>query len=81
MPEHRDLAPDLTAGEEAVVIGQGNVALDVARILLTDVDALRKTDITDYAIETLAKSKVKRVRVIGRRGPLQVGLQIGRVDR
>lgn len=64
-----------------MVIGQGNVALDVARILLTDVDALRKTDITDYAIETLAKSKVKRVRVIGRRGPLQVGLQIGRVDR
>lgn len=81
MPEHRDLAPDLTAGEEAVVIGQGNVALDVARILLTDVDALRKTDITDYAIETLARSKVKRVRVIGRRGPLQVGLQVGRVDR
>ncbi|BDD60792.1 NADPH-adrenodoxin reductase [Monascus purpureus] len=79
LPEHRDLAPDLTAGEEAVVIGQGNVALDVARILLTDVDALRKTDITDYAIETLARSKVKRVRVIGRRGPLQAAFTIKEV--
>lgn len=60
-----------------MVIGQGNVALDVARILLSDVDALRKTDIADYALEALAKSKVKRVRVIGRRGPMQVGLKLG----
>jgi adrenodoxin-NADP+ reductase len=67
------LAPDLSLGEEAVVIGQGNVAMDVARILLEDVDILRKTDITDNAIQTLQKSKVKRVRVVGRRGPLQVG--------
>lgn len=71
-PEHRDLAPNLTAGEDAVVIGQGNVALDVARILLTDIDVLRKTDIADYALQELASSKIKRVRVIGRRGPLQV---------
>lgn len=70
-PEHRSLAPDLTAGENAVIIGQGNVALDVARILLSNVDTLRKTDITDYALEELSKSKVKRVRVVGRRGPLQ----------
>lgn len=70
-PEHRNLAPDLTAGENAVIIGQGNVALDVARILLSDLDNLRKTDIADYALEELSKSKVKRVRVVGRRGPLQ----------
>lgn len=72
LPEHRDLAPDLTAGEDAVVIGQGNVALDVARILLSDVEMLRKTDIAEYAVEELVKSKIKRVRVVGRRGPMQV---------
>ena len=72
LPEYANLAPDLTLGEDAVVIGQGNVALDVARILLQNPDALRSTDITAHAMDTLRKSKVKRVRVIGRRGPLQV---------
>ena len=72
LPEYRHLNPDLTSGEDAVVIGQGNVAMDVARVLLADVDALRRTDIADYALEELAKSKVKRVRVVGRRGPMQV---------
>ena len=72
LPEYRDLAPDLTAGEHAVVVGQGNVALDVARILLSDVDALRKTDISEHALEELSRSKIKRVRVVGRRGPMQV---------
>lgn len=74
LPEYSDLAPDLTQGEEAVVIGQGNVALDVARILLQDPENLRPTDITEHALETLRSSRVKRVRVIGRRGPLQVSL-------
>lgn len=74
LPECRDLGPDLTAGENAVIVGQGNVALDVARILLTDIDVLRKTDISEHALEELAKSKIKRVRVVGRRGPMQVGL-------
>ncbi len=72
LPEYADLAPDLEAGEEAVVIGQGNVAMDVARILLRNIDLLRKTDITDQALATLSKSRVKRVRVVGRRGPMQV---------
>jgi adrenodoxin-NADP+ reductase len=72
LPEHADLAPDLTQGEEAVIIGQGNVALDVARMLLEDVDVLRKSDIAEHAIETLSKSKVKRVHIVGRRGPMQV---------
>lgn len=71
LPEYAGLEPDLS-GEEAVVIGQGNVALDVARILLQDVDRLKGTDITEYAVERLLKSRVKRVRVVGRRGPLQV---------
>ncbi|CRG88919.1 ferredoxin--NADP+ reductase [Talaromyces islandicus] len=76
LPEYRDLSPDLTSGEHAVVVGQGNVALDVARILLSDVDALRKTDISEHALEELAKSKVKRVRVVGRRGPMQAAFTI-----
>ncbi|PMD23398.1 mitochondrial putative NADPH:adrenodoxin oxidoreductase [Hyaloscypha hepaticicola] len=79
LPEYSDLAPDLTQGEEAVVIGQGNVALDVARILLQDPNILRSTDITGNAIETLQKSKVKRVRVVGRRGPLQAAFTIKEV--
>ena len=72
LPEYADLSPDLEAGEEAIIIGQGNVALDVARTLLTDVDSLRKTDMTDHALAALSKSRVKRVRVVGRRGPMQV---------
>jgi adrenodoxin-NADP+ reductase len=75
LPEYADLAPDLTQGEEAVIVGQGNVALDVARILLEDPEVLQSTDITSHAVETLQKSKVKRVRVIGRRGPLQVSMK------
>lgn len=73
LPQFQGLTPDLEAGDQAVVIGQGNVALDVARILLTPVDVLRKTDITEQALETLARSRVKSIRVVGRRGPLQVG--------
>ncbi|KAL8298578.1 hypothetical protein RB597_006651 [Gaeumannomyces tritici] len=76
LPEHADLDMDLTAGEEAVVIGQGNVALDVARILLTDVDVLRKTDIAEHALEALSRSRVKRVHIVGRRGPMQAAFTI-----
>ena len=72
LPEHETLAPDLGSGEEAVILGQGNVALDVARTLLSDVDDLKKTDMTVYALDTLSRSRVKRVRVVGRRGPMQV---------
>ncbi|OAT09861.1 ferredoxin-NADP+ reductase [Blastomyces gilchristii SLH14081] len=79
LPECRDLAPDLSSGEDAVVIGQGNVAMDVARLLLTDVDVLRKTDMSEYALEELAKSKIKRVTVVGRRGPMQAAFTIKEV--
>lgn len=72
LPEYKDLAPNLQAGEDAVIIGQGNVALDVARTLLTNIDVLRKTDMTEYALAELVRSKIKRVRVVGRRGPAQV---------
>lgn len=76
LPEHADLVPDLESTDEAVIIGQGNVALDVARILLTSVNELKKTDITDRALVTLAKSRVNRVRVVGRRGPMQAAFTI-----
>lgn len=72
LPEYADLRPDLSVGEEAVIIGQGNVALDVARTLLSDVDRLRTTDMTEQALEALSKSRIRRVRVVGRRGPMQV---------
>lgn len=72
LPGYADLQPDLTSGENAVIIGQGNVALDVARTLLTDVDVLRRTDMAEHALAALARSKVKHVHVVGRRGPFQV---------
>ena len=72
LPEYSELNPILDKGEEAVIIGQGNVALDVARILLTDVDVLRRSDIASRALDTLSKSKIRRVDVVGRRGPMQV---------
>lgn len=72
LPEYANLDPDLTRGDEAVIVGQGNVALDVARMLLENVDVLRKSDITEAAIEKLSKSRIKRVHVVGRRGPMQV---------
>ncbi|GIZ37107.1 hypothetical protein CKM354_000056900 [Cercospora kikuchii] len=71
LPEHADLNPDLQAGETAIVIGQGNVALDVARMLLMDLNELKKTDIAEHAVEALSKSRVRDVKIIGRRGPLQ----------
>ncbi|RPA94508.1 FAD/NAD(P)-binding domain-containing protein [Choiromyces venosus 120613-1] len=76
LPEYRNLKPELHLAEEATVIGQGNVALDVARILLSRLDDLRRTDMTEYAIEELSRSKVKRVRVVGRRGPLQAAFTV-----
>ncbi|KNE68639.1 hypothetical protein AMAG_19771, partial [Allomyces macrogynus ATCC 38327] len=62
---------DLTSTDTAVVLGHGNVALDVARILLTSVDALRGTDISDRALAALAGSTIRHVHVVGRRGPVQ----------
>ena len=76
LPEYTNDSPRLSLGEEAVIIGQGNVALDVARILLSDVDRLRKTDITERALAALSESKVKRVRIVGRRGPMQASFTI-----
>lgn len=69
-PDYRDCHFDLTQ-ESVVIVGQGNVALDVARILLHGVDELRKTDIAEHALDALAASRVREIRIVGRRGPAQ----------
>jgi ferredoxin/flavodoxin---NADP+ reductase len=69
-PHRRDMMPDLS-GARAVVVGNGNVALDVARILVTDPNVLALTDIADHALESLRPCSVEEVVIIGRRGPLQ----------
>ncbi|MBO0677512.1 FAD-dependent oxidoreductase [Mycolicibacterium sp. S2-37] len=69
-PHFAQITPDLS-GSRAVVIGNGNVALDVARILITDPDALSRTDIADHALQSLRPCGVEEVVIVGRRGPLQ----------
>lgn len=69
-PDHRNLAVDLGV-EDVVVVGNGNVAVDVARILATDVEELTRTDIADHALELLRTSAVRTVTMLGRRGPAQ----------
>lgn len=69
-PDFRDCEFDLTQ-ERVAVIGVGNVAIDVARILCRTREELMKTDIADYALEALSNSRVKEVYILGRRGPAQ----------
>ena len=69
-PDYQDRVFDLQT-EVAVVIGQGNVATDVCRILCKTVPELRNTDITQQALEALADSRIREVHMIGRRGPVQ----------
>uniref|UniRef100_A0A915N687 FAD/NAD(P)-binding domain-containing protein n=1 Tax=Meloidogyne javanica TaxID=6303 RepID=A0A915N687_MELJA len=61
--------PKLDTGSNAVVIGNGNVAIDCSRILLSSPERLKQTDITENALNALKKSKIKNVYIIGRRGP------------
>jgi ferredoxin--NADP+ reductase len=70
-PDHTDLEVDLLSAERALVIGNGNVALDVARMLVLAPAELAPTDTADHALEVLAASKVREVVVVGRRGPAQ----------
>jgi ferredoxin--NADP+ reductase len=69
-PDYRDCHFDLSQ-ERAAVVGVGNVAIDVARILCRTPAELATTDIADYALEALSHSKVKEVYLLGRRGPAQ----------
>jgi ferredoxin--NADP+ reductase len=69
-PDYADAQFDLSA-THAVVIGNGNVALDVARMLVLDPDEVSVTDTADHAMGALARAQVEHVTLLGRRGPAQ----------
>lgn len=70
-PDGKNLSPDLKSTDTAVILGQGNVALDVARILLQSTSVLATTDIASHALEALEQSSIRKVYLVGRRGPAQ----------
>ncbi|MGD1058945.1 MAG: FAD-dependent oxidoreductase [Solirubrobacteraceae bacterium] len=70
-PDHTHLEVDLLSAERAVVIGNGNVAIDVARMLVLAQSELAPTDTADHALDVLAASNVNEVVILGRRGPAQ----------
>jgi ferredoxin/flavodoxin---NADP+ reductase len=69
-PDFQDLSFDLS-GERAVVIGNGNVAVDVARMLALTEEELAPTDTTDAAIDAIVQSTLREILMLGRRGPVQ----------
>jgi ferredoxin--NADP+ reductase len=84
-PDYRDLEFDLSA-RRAVVIGNGNVAADVTRLLTLSAAELERTDVADHALEALRESSIEEVVVLGRRGPAQAAFtsaelrDLGRMD-
>ncbi|MBK5232610.1 MAG: NADP oxidoreductase [Thermoleophilia bacterium] len=70
-PDYADRDFNLDQAKRAVVIGNGNVAMDVSRMLALDDAELRKTDIADHAIDVLDASTIEEIVVLGRRGPVQ----------
>src|SRR3954469_15115752 len=85
-PDYADHEFDLSA-TRAVVIGNGNVAIDVARMLVLDPDEISITDTADHAIAGLAAAQVEHVIMLGRRGPAQAAftnpelLELGELQR
>jgi ferredoxin--NADP+ reductase len=84
-PDYRELEFDLSA-TRAVVIGNGNVAADVVRMLTLSADELARTDVADHALDALRASRIEEVVVLGRRGPAQAAFtsaelrELGRLD-
>ncbi|MBI5597285.1 MAG: FAD-dependent oxidoreductase [Elusimicrobia bacterium] len=78
-PDYRDSKFDLSC-ESVAVVGIGNVAIDVARILAEDPEVLAKTDMAGYAVDALRKSKVKEVIMLGRRGPAQAAFSPAEIE-
>jgi ferredoxin--NADP+ reductase len=84
-PDYRELQFDLSA-ERAVVIGNGNVAADVTRMLMLSAAELERTDVADHALEALRASRIEEVIVLGRRGPAQAAFtsaelrELGRME-
>jgi ferredoxin--NADP+ reductase len=85
-PDYCDLEVDLNA-ERAVVVGAGNVAIDVARMLALAPSELVVTDTADHAIEVLQASGIREITILARRGPLQAAftnpelLEMGELER
>jgi ferredoxin--NADP+ reductase len=85
-PDHRHHQFDLSC-EAVAIVGIGNVAMDVARILTQDAELLAKTDAASYAVDSLRNSRIKRVYLLGRRGPVQAAFspkeieEIGEIER
>lgn len=69
-PDHSHRSFDLSH-EVAVIIGHGNVASDICRMLATPVSALAATDTAQYALDALARSRIREIHIVGRRGPAQ----------
>jgi ferredoxin/flavodoxin---NADP+ reductase len=84
-PDYRGLEFDLSA-RRAVVIGNGNVAADVTRMLTLSTRELERTDVADHALEALSESRIEEVIVLGRRGPAQAAFtsaelrELGRLE-
>ncbi len=84
-PDYRDLDFDLSC-KRAVVIGNGNVAADVTRMLTLSARELERTDVADHALDALRESRIEEVVVLGRRGPAQAAFtsaelrELGRLD-
>lgn len=68
-PDAQDFAQHLRNSREVIVIGLGNVAIDVARILIKPISELRTTDMPEHVLSALESSQVRHVRIVGRRGP------------
>ncbi len=85
-PDFKDLNPPLD-GKDVVVIGNGNVALDVARILSKTCSEFEGSDIVAHALETIAASKIENITFLGRRGPHQIAMtpkelgELGRLEK
>ena len=84
-PDYRGARFDLSA-KRAVVIGNGNVAADVTRVLTRGDHELERTDVADHALAALRESRIEEVVVLGRRGPAQAAFtsaelrELGRID-
>jgi ferredoxin--NADP+ reductase len=84
-PDYRELEFDLSC-KRAVVIGNGNVAADVTRLLTRSTDEIEGTDVADHALEALRESRIEEVVVLGRRGPAQAAFtsaelrELGRLE-
>lgn len=85
-PDYAALRFPLAGVQRAVVVGNGNVALDAARVLSLPLPALRATDIAGHALDALAQRSVEAVHVLGRRGPAQAAFtppevrELGRLE-